>query len=108
MSVIVDTGVPSSTIASIDDVDGRRRIISVRWAAGKRKGLLDQVDLSPLIGTHRYYAPLRNDPALFETVHLIDNGYAVAWGDGAIDMSAASVERLAEEAMTGADYLRSN
>jgi hypothetical protein len=99
-----DTGVPSPAIASIDAVDGRRRTISVRWAAGNREGRVDQVDLSPLIGTHRFYAPLRNDYALFETAHLIDDGHAVAWGDGAIDMSAASVERLADEAMTGADF----
>jgi hypothetical protein len=35
---------------------------------------------------------------------VIDDGYAIAWGNGSIDMSASSVERLAEEAMTGKDF----
>src|SRR5262249_31592224 len=96
---LVDSGVPSPAMASLEAVDGPRLSITVRWAAGKREGRVDRVDLSPLIGTLRFYAPLRNNPTLFETARLIDDGYAVAWGD-AIDMSATSVERLAEEAMT--------
>jgi plasmid stability protein len=86
-------------------VSGKDRVVAVRWAAGKRHGRDDVVDLSPLIDTLRFYAPLRKSPALFETAHLIDDGYAVAWGgDDAIDMSAESVERLAEEAMTSTDF----
>jgi plasmid stability protein len=85
-------------------VSGQDRVVAVRWAAGKRQGREDRVDLSPLIDTLRFYGPLRKDPALFDTAHLIDDGYAVAWGDDAIDMSAESVERLAEEAMTCADF----
>ncbi len=100
----IDTGIPSPAIASLEVVDGQRRLIAVRWAAGKRLGRTDQVDLSPLIDAYRFYAPLRKDPSLFGTAHLIDDGYAIAWGDGDIDMSATSVERLAEEAMTGADF----
>jgi hypothetical protein len=80
------------------------RIVAIRWAAGKRQGRVDRVDLSPVIDTLRFYAPLRKNPVLFESAHLIDDGYALAWGDGVIDRSAESVERLAEEAMTGADF----
>src|SRR5205807_6828001 len=36
--------------------------------------------------------------------HIIDHGEAVAWGDDAVDMSADSIERLAEEAMTAEDF----
>jgi hypothetical protein len=37
--------------------------------------------------------------------HLIEDGNAIAWGDDdAIDMSATSIERLAEEAMTADDF----
>jgi hypothetical protein len=98
------TGIPSASLASLSAVSGPHRIIAVRWASGTRQGRDDRVDLSPLIDALRFYAPLRKNPSLFETAHLIDDGYAVAWGDGAIDMSAESIERLAEEAMTRADF----
>jgi hypothetical protein len=101
---VVDTGVPSPSIGSLGEIDGQRRVVAVSWATGKRQGRFDRVDLSPLIDTLRFYAPLRKNPALFATAHLIDDGYALAWSDGSIDMSAASIERLAEEAMTGADF----
>src|SRR5262249_41552200 len=91
-------------IGSLDVVDGNRRRVAVTWLAGDRRGRKDTVDLSPLIDTHKFYAPLRRDPPLFATVRVIDDGYAIAWGDGSIDMSAASVERLAEETMTGTDF----
>jgi plasmid stability protein len=97
-------GLPAARIASLTVVSGQDRIVAVRWAAGKRQGREDRVDLSPLIDTLRFYGPLRKNPALFDTAHLIDEGYAVAWGDDAIDMSAESVERLAEEAMTRSDF----
>jgi hypothetical protein len=106
LQAVVDTGVAYPAIASLEAADGEHQTVTVRWATGKRKGHLDRVDLSPLISTHRFYAPLRNNSALFETVHLVENGYALAWGDDAIDMAAASVERLAEEAMTGADFCK--
>jgi hypothetical protein len=100
----IDTGIPSPAIASLEVIDARHRLVAVRWASGKRRGRADRVDLSPLIDAYRFYAPLRKDADLFGTAHLIDDGYAIAWADGDIDMSATSVERLAEEAMTGADF----
>jgi hypothetical protein len=100
----VGTGTPASAIGSLQVIDGHHRTVAVTWLAGCRRGRHDVVDLSPLIDTHKFYAPLRKNPALFATARIIDDGYAIAWGDGSIDMSAASVERLAEEAMTGADF----
>jgi hypothetical protein len=65
----------------------------------------DVVDLAPLILTHKLYKPLRDNPDLLETVHMIEDGSAIAWGaDDAIDMAATSIERLAEEQMTSADF----
>lgn len=104
LQAVVDTGIPYPAIASLEAADGQRHTVTVRWAEGKRLGRLDRVDLWPLIGSHRFYAPLRNNPTLFETVHLVENGRALAWGKDAFDMSAISVERLAEEVMTGADF----
>jgi hypothetical protein len=54
----------------------------------------------------KFFRPLRNDPALFATVHPIDYGTAVAWGDDEeIDLSAGAILRLAEETMRPEDML---
>ena len=100
----IDSGVPMPLIAAVRPMDAENRLVEVTWAEGNRRGRTDVVDLSPLIDTHRFYRPLRNDQALFDTVHIIDHGEAVAWGDDAVDMSADSIERLAEEAMTAEDF----
>jgi hypothetical protein len=94
----------SPAIESVKVVDGQHRMLAVLWARGRRKGREDIVSLSPLIDTHKFYAPLRKNSELFETVRVIDDGYALAWVNGSIDMAAASVERLAEEAMSGKDF----
>ena len=100
----IDSGIAMPLIAGIHPVDAENRIVKVTWAGGQRAGKTDVVDLSPLIDTHRFYRPLRNDPALFDTVHVVDNGEAVGWGDDSIDMSADSIERLAAETMTAEDF----
>lgn len=94
----------SPAIETLRVIDGGHRIIAVTWRTGGRRGREDIVSLSPLIDTLKFYSPIRKNSEIFETVHTIDDGYAIAWGNGSIDMSAASVERLAEEAMTGKDF----
>lgn len=100
----IDSGVPMPLIAIAHPVDAENRLVKVVWADGNRRGRTDVVDLSPLIDTHQFYRPLRNNPSLFETIHVMDNGEAVGWGDDSIDMSADSIERLAEESMTAEDF----
>jgi hypothetical protein len=100
----VDSGIPMPLIARVRPVDAENRLVEVTWADGNRQGRTDIVDLAPLIDTHRFYRPLRNDPGLFDTIHVMDNGEAVGWADDAIDMSADSIERLAEEMMTAEDF----
>lgn len=78
--------------------------VTVEWAVGARKGKIETVDLSPSILTFKLYRPLRDDEALFATVHLVEDGDAIAWGDGSIDMAATTVEQLAEEVMTNDDF----
>ena len=78
--------------------------VEATWASGDRAGRKEVVDLSPVIGQFRLYAPLRGDASLFATVRLADDGGAIEWGDGSIDMSAASIERLASEQMTAEDF----
>lgn len=79
-----------------------RWTVAVTWADGRQQ----LVDLAPVIFTHKFYRPLRDDPALFRTVHILDSGSAIAWGeDDSIDMDASTVAKLAEEAMEPADFL---
>ena len=79
--------------------------VEVTWSEGPRAPRTETVDLSPLINSHKFYKPLRKNRPLFETVHLIDDGEVLAWGDSdAVDMAATSVERLAEEMMTPNDF----
>jgi hypothetical protein len=79
--------------------------VRVEWSVGSRASKKEVVDLGPLIQSLKFYKPLRRNVRLFRSVHLIRDGRAIAWGADDIDMSASSVERLAEEAMS-ADELR--
>ena len=90
-------------IASVSVLQGFQ--VAVKWQAGARAGQSDVIDLGPAIMTYKLYAPLRDDPELFRTVHVINYGSALGWGDGEeIDMSAEGVEDLAEQAMTAAEF----
>ncbi len=56
------------------------------------------VDLGSAIKRLKIDAPLRDDRALFESVHLVSDS-VIGWGDDdAIDMHASAIERLAAEA----------
>jgi hypothetical protein len=90
-------------IATVSVHQGLR--IAVTWKSGPRADQSDVVDLGPAIMTYKLYAPLRDNPDLFRTVHVINNGSALGWGDGEeIDMSAEGVEDLAGQAMTAVDF----
>jgi hypothetical protein len=78
--------------------------IVITWSEGPRARRTEIIDLSPLICSFKLYRKLRKDRALLGTVHLIEDGEAIAWGeDDSIDMAATSIERLAEEALTPDD-----
>ncbi len=78
--------------------------IDVTWDDATRDGASDIVDLAPLLFRLRFYAPLRDDRKLMSTVHVIDEGTAIAWGNEDVDMAAGSVLNLAEESMSSADF----
>jgi hypothetical protein len=101
---VITIGEPMPRLASVAS-HGAYEIV-VGWAAGStRAHNADLVDLAPLVLTHKLYKPLRDNLDLFNTVHMIEHGSAVAWGDDdAIDMAATSIERLAEEQMSTADF----
>ena len=99
---VITIGEPMPRLASVAR-HGAYEIV-VGWAAGSTHKH-NVVDLAPLVLNHKLYKPLRDNPDLFNTVHMIEDGSAVAWGDDdGIDMAATSIERLAEEQMSTADF----
>lgn len=101
----ISVGDPMPRLAAVAPGEGFG--VTVEWAAGDRSGRRDTVDLGPDILSYALYRALRDDPALFATVHLTDDGAAIAWGrDEAIDMPATAVERLAGETMVAEDFAR--
>lgn len=76
--------------------------LEVTWKEGLRRGKTELVDLSPLVRSFKFYKPLLKAP-VFATARPDDDGHAVVW-DGNIDMSAMSIERLAEESMTASEF----
>ena len=93
---------PMPKLASVKPVGALR--VRVEWAAGNRRGRVEIVDLAPLINSLKFYNPLRGNQRLFKSIHLTLNGRAVAWGKDDIDMSATSIERLAEESFSSDDF----
>jgi hypothetical protein len=100
----VELAVPTPRISKVQAVE--HLVIRVEWSEGNRANRNEIVDLSPMINTFRLYRPLRENKELFRTVHLIERGRILAWGDDdEIDMLVDNVQELAEETMT-ADDLR--
>ena len=50
----------------------------VMWDDATRNGGLDIVDLAPLLFRMKFYAPLRENSAFLNTVHIINDGSAIA------------------------------
>ena len=101
---IEDTGIPLPRIADV--APGADKSVVVTWADGVRAGEVDVIDLDPIIKTYKIFSPLRKDQALFDTVHPIDDGDAIAWGDGKdLELSAETLEQLAEATMTPQDFV---
>lgn len=101
--------IPMPQVASIEAT--AHLVVRVIWLSSIRNHRVDIIDLSPLVDSLKFYRPLRKDRSLFDTVHLIEDGRAIAWGNGDIDMPAVSLEQLAEESMTAEDFkdfLKSN
>jgi hypothetical protein len=79
--------------------------IVVSWAFGTRERNADIVDLAPVVLTHKFYRPLRDNPEMLKTVHIIADGAAIAWGENdVVDMAATTIERLAEETMDSDEF----
>lgn len=80
-------------------------IVLVDWAEGSRAGSTDVIDLAPVILTYKVFKPLRDDARLFSTVRVSEYGNAIEWGpDDSLAVSGETLERLAEEVMTPAQF----
>jgi hypothetical protein len=88
----IAVGAPLPRLAAVRPAGGRA--ITVTWAGGLRAGATEEVDLSPILLTLKFYMPLRDDPDLFGTVDLADDGHTLIWDGGRIDMAATTLERL--------------
>jgi hypothetical protein len=70
--------------------------IRVTWMGNVKPSFPTTIDLAPIILKYRFYRSLRDDPALFRTVHVANDGTAIAWGkNDEIDMPATAIENLA-------------
>lgn len=98
---IVDSGIPLPRMASVRFLP--HYSLEVRWAEGPRKGRLDLVDVSPAIFSYKVYRPLRNE-RLFLHGTLVEDGDAVSWGNDDLMMSADTIQSLAQESWSSADF----
>ncbi|NVO13480.1 MAG: hypothetical protein HXX10_05525 [Rhodoplanes sp.] len=101
---VLDTGIPMARIATARVVGPSR--LEITWAEGSRAGRTEIVDIAPLLGSYKVYRPLRNNPVLFETAHVIEDGDAVAWDGPDLDMSADLIETIAEQEMDSIEFAR--
>ncbi len=99
---IVDTGLPMARIKSIRLVEPFR--LEIKWAAGNRANRTDLIDVAPIIASYKVYRPLRQNPALFATAKVVDDGYAIAWQGVEAEMSAETLETCAQESMTADEF----
>jgi hypothetical protein len=100
---IEDTGVPLPLIGHVRTTAPSTLIVT--WSEGRRAGQVDRIDVAPIIRTYKIFRPLRNNPKLFETAHIADDGNAVAWDGPELELSAEAIEDLAEQTMTPADFV---
>lgn len=101
---MIEVGDPLPRLASVESTD-LPYTVAVTWAAGPRMGRTDMIDLAPIILTFKIFRPLRDDDALFKAVRLGEWGHAILWdGDDDLDIGADSLEELAEQTMTNAEF----
>ena len=100
---IVQVGAPLPRVDSVQaDNDFS---IRVTWTGDVDPSLPTTIDLAPIILTYKFYRPLRDNPDLFHTVHVANDGTAIAWGkNDEIDMPATAIEHLASEVMQKSDF----
>jgi hypothetical protein len=94
----VQVGAPLPRVDSVQADNGFS--VRVTWTGDVDPSVQTTIDLAPIILTYKFYRPLRDNPELFRTVHVANDGTAIAWGkNDEIDMAATTIEHLASETM---------
>ncbi|MFH1340491.1 MAG: hypothetical protein ABIL01_04640 [Pseudomonadota bacterium] len=88
---IIDSGIALPRMAAVEPLSPYT--LRVEWVEGRRAGREDLVDLRSVICSYTTYTRLR-DEGLFATGRLVDNGDAVAWDGGDLEMSAEMIQSL--------------
>ena len=85
------------------------RALRVRFVGDRRER---ELDLTGLMARSIHFAPILNDSSIFAKAHIVEGGLGVGWPVhtkwGRLDVSAATLRRIAEEQepMTGVDFSR--
>ena len=76
-----------------------KKIRSAKWLEARqvriswRDGEVDQIDLTPVLLSHRGFVALRTDDQLFGTMKVAEYGEALEWADGT-ELAAAWLQEL--------------
>ncbi len=95
---MIVVGEPLPRIAGAVALDGRK--VKIMWDTGETK----VVDLAPVLSSRRIFIPLRNDDALFGTLHVSEYGDALEWDGPDLEFSAVWLERLPEAEFTNVEF----
>lgn len=82
---------PLPRIASFEPLG--QRVCRITW----RHGTMDEVDLMPALVSRRGFRRLLDDESLFERGAVNEDGNAIEWGQGVLELSAIWIARLANE-----------
>jgi hypothetical protein len=98
---IVDSGISLPRMATVDPLPDF--MLRVKWSEGPRAGRVDMVDVSPAVFGYKIYRPLRDD-RLFLNGTIAEDGDAVSWGSDDLMMSADTIQSLAQESWSPAEF----
>lgn len=94
---VISVGRPLLRIAAVEALEARQ--VRIKWQSGKS----DVLDLTPALASHRAFIKLRDDDALFHTIHVNEDGNALEWDNG-LELSAEWIERLPIPAMPNSEF----
>jgi hypothetical protein len=93
---VLQVGPPMPQIGSVEA--DSEFWIRVTWLGNVNTSLPTMIDLAPIILKYNFYRPLRDNAELFRTVHILNEGKAIAWGaNDELDMPATTIEHLASQ-----------
>jgi uncharacterized protein (DUF433 family) len=90
-------GIDPSPFASIGSLRvAGPRTLEITWSSGSRAGVVETVDISSVLERFKIFTPLRDDPALFATARLIEDGDVIAWDGPDLELTAETIAAMTE------------